>query len=214
MGMRLFEIQLSQTFNDAASIHKFMVENCSQWLSQTNPSQPVYKGMRKQGFLQAFTRPIRTNRIPLGTSDELFEELIMIIKSLGGVANRNNSSMVTGADEWAQGFGEVYVFLPVGPFHYTWSPVISDWFLDLEDSGEWKIFYENDPESLPFYFSGLTPKEKASLRLKPRTELEKIIEVDKDLRAAIDSENEILVSAEEALLITVEMYEKLLAGDY
>jgi hypothetical protein len=112
-------------------VAKFIRENARPWLEASNNGHwVVYRGIRGQND-SVFTRPIRADRKPVDTPEDRHRAFNAVIASIGGVANRSNSAFVTHDANFAGNYGDPYVFMPLGDFHYTWSPVYRDWTADF-----------------------------------------------------------------------------------
>ena len=114
--------------SDPVWLANFIRTYCKEWLAQThNGRYVVYRGT-KAGNLPVYIKDTRSNRRPSDTSLRTTKIMNNLIKLVGGTANRNNSVFVSGSYEQAEGYGTVYVYIPIGPFSFTWSPVWRDWF--------------------------------------------------------------------------------------
>jgi hypothetical protein len=127
------------------ALAKFISANAKPWLSVSNNGHwVVYRGMRGQNDT-VFTRPIRTDRKSMDTLEVRHQAFNAVIKSVGGIANRSNSAFVTSDANFAAGYGEPYVFIPLGDFHYTWSPVYRDWTRDFTGNDLIKLMRPDAP---------------------------------------------------------------------
>lgn len=224
---------------------KYVTENCQPWLQSIKPNQVVYRGILVQSNQESedlvFTRAVRSNRLPRNSSDALHEFYNKIIDMAGGVANRSNSASVAGSKSFAQGFGSLFVVMPVGEFHYTWSPYAEDWYntfyldlsLDLLFSQEefkqevdlekkWQQHKEKYPESTDkegcfrgvyrnWYFNKIENYDTDNL---DQTYLHGMIKADTGLPKAIESGNEIMISASKMLYIEEGFYEDYVIPAY
>lgn len=140
--MRLSEIAPAE--QDPTKLVEFVKENCQPWLQILGNNKPFYRGIKK-------TEPFELNddsrmemvepRDPRDSSRAATEVFNDAIKLAGGVADRTNSRFITSsyttASSYAGGNSEyVYVAIPVGPFNYTWSEELIDWFADAIQAGK------------------------------------------------------------------------------
>jgi hypothetical protein len=144
------------------SVAEFISENARPWLEASNNGHwVVYRGIWGQND-SVFPRVIRNNpftfpepdkshdpraepRRPMDTPEVRHQAFNAVIKSVGGIANRSNSAFVTHDAKWAGNYGEPYVFMPLGDFHYTWSPVYRDWTADFNGNDLIKLMRPDAP---------------------------------------------------------------------
>jgi hypothetical protein len=121
----------------ASRVRTFINQNCKPWLRKSG-GRIVYRGMQ-HNTSTAFTRAIRTDRVPMDSSPMMHEVMNFMIQRVGGTANRSNSAFVINdySSAWNYG-GNVYVAMPVGEFTYTWSPQWGDWMSDFKDNEAWE----------------------------------------------------------------------------
>lgn len=143
--MRLYEISTIQNSADKLAI--FIRANAQDWLRESNGGTfQAYRGLTTRslppanndldGILEpdvlagaaAFTGVgAKVNRRPLDTSAMRTAAFNGMIRAVGGVADRSNSIFAAGKKAQAASYGKPYCVIPLGPFHYTWSPVHHDW---------------------------------------------------------------------------------------
>jgi hypothetical protein len=184
----------------------FIKQNAQPWLSQTDQGYLiVYRGLKSQLSMYggplprdrkiAFVKPIRTDRQTLNTSPASTAAFNAMIGSVSGIANRNNSAFVSSDPKVAEFYGRVFVFIPLGDFHYTWSPKYADWYQEFTWIYINRLRLDNSSTqdtSKPQHYD----PEKVS----------KIIKVDQGLREAIKSQNEIMIQAASGLYIEEQYY--------
>jgi adenylate kinase family enzyme len=170
----------------------------------------VYRGFQSGSPDYIRIRSPRENRKPVDSPEELQEWMNKQIEEKGLVANRSNSFFVTGSPSFAEGYGEVYIGIPLGPFNYTWSGDIRDWY----------VYFKNAANAgIP----SLTRQNSAYRELMQieNTDNESLISAKKKFRAylrgddgsikeAISTGNEILLRAEEILFIDRRVLSDLL----
>lgn len=121
------------------NIAKYIKQYARPWLAQTNNGQlEVYRGVETSGRdgSYAYVQKIRKNRKPKDTDIFLHKAFNVAIAAAGGYANRSNSAFVTGDFSTAETYaedGDVYVFIPLGNFRYTYSPHWYDWTEDVHE---------------------------------------------------------------------------------
>lgn len=140
--MRIDEILHSE--QDDEKIISFIKENCSEWLQKSNGTV-LYRSTRDPGEeLNPYAKimKVRTNRRPVDTPDYIHQAFNEAIRLAGGVANRSNSLFTTPDYNNAASYGEysgsehTFIVMPIGEFHYTWSPKFPDWFVDIVQNSE------------------------------------------------------------------------------
>lgn len=110
----------------------YIYEQAQPWMLSTDTGQlRVYRGVSR-GYDPVFTAPVRQDRLPTDTPEDKHRAFNAIIAAAGGRANRSNAAFVSGDKGFASGYGDVYVFIPLGQFHFTWSPLYRDWTSDFE----------------------------------------------------------------------------------
>ena len=131
-GFRDRAVELSQITREYVESH------CQPWLSQVG-SGLAYRGVspRVHQNRPLFTHPVRQNRKPRDSTWETHQFFNRLIGLAGGVANRSNSVFVTPRLSTATSYGLAYVVIPVGQFHYTWSPGVEDWFSEEKEVRSW-----------------------------------------------------------------------------
>lgn len=120
------------------TIRRFIQDNCGAWL-QKSGGRIAYRGSEtvlKENGVQypAFVRKTRMDRIPRDSSRAMHKLLNYWISLAGGKANRTNSLFLTGDPGQARDYGELFVVLPIGDFHYTWNTQMEDWHDSTEDA--------------------------------------------------------------------------------
>lgn len=208
--MRINEILLedtnphSGTFerNQEAAINAaaFIKKNCQPWLAQTsNGMAMVFRGVQAAAKLArkptTFIEPVRTNRKPLNTDSDRHRIFNILIDKVGGVANRSNAIFCTSSQMEARFYGPVYIVLPMGPFHYTWSPEWLDWTMNLDMAS--LVTLANPGTDGP----GLLDPNNWDAE-----KLSKYIKVDQGLDEAIKKKREIMISCNSAFYVDVSFY--------
>lgn len=132
--MRLKQYILEYTEDlEAGSIMKTLKSEVKRdYLKAVITGKLLYRGVRKDiDSIEKITP--RTNRIPRNTgfnTHKLLDELFL--KKFGWKA-RSEGVFVSGNKDEAYGYGEVYLFFPIGDYKYIWSPVVEDLYLNLDD---------------------------------------------------------------------------------
>lgn len=116
---------------------------CGPWLSESQNGRLIfYRGTKtiKQFSKHAFTTDVVQNREPRDSSPSATEAFNDAISLAGGVANRVNSVFMSSdystAMSYVNNSSYVFVAIPIGEFHYTWSHEFLDWFTDAIQQGK------------------------------------------------------------------------------
>lgn len=191
----------------AKRIAKYIKKNAKPWLAASNNGRMIfYRGTKAQApnVSFAYVRAIRPDRRPMDTSSERHSMFDAAIKAAGGIANRSNSAFATANEELATEYGNAYVFIPLGKFHYTFSPLWDDWTQDTDISDfeaclkkslrtksdlDWDSKFE-DPNSYD-------PKL-----------IKRLIKTDRDLKTAFTLESEVMFSAPMGLYVDRGIYKR------
>lgn len=203
----------------ATLVAKFMKKNCQPWLSQTdNGDQVVWRGIRDV-HLSAFVKQTRPNRIPSDSPDWVHAMYNTIIAQAGGIANRTNSIFCSGSRGTALNYGVAYTVIPIGEFHYTWSPSYMDWYSSrvyfpsavMDDNARQHIQHIANE-----WNAGRMPEEEYMRLTKEikgdpksytdKNKLDHYVKVDKNLKGAIESGHEIMIQCSSGLYISYELY--------
>lgn len=185
--MRLFEIKNFSVPEQVARAD-FLRKDAAPWFKAIgNPKKKVYRGTSSLPTGTEFAvKAIRKDRKPRDVSRKWTQLLNARIAKIGGIANRTNSAFVTSSWHQAAVYGSPFVFVPLGEFHYTWSPEWHDWAGIASFELAW-------PFSL-------------NTKLLPKNWLSKEIKVDTGLSQAIARKGEIMISAEKAAYINPHVY--------
>lgn len=191
----------------------FIHKNCSNWLSQTgNGYKKVYRGMRFSGNKEAsiFVKKVRSERKPSDSNNRNQETFNDLLDSIGCIANRKNSVFCTSDYSQARSYGEVFVALPIGDFHYTWSPQWKDFYRTLH-SGYFQRLIKRAHGSDEYDDLLATDAFELFYRFfhKDTKLLRQIFICDKNLFNAIKVGHEIMISCDSVLYIAPTMYDKL-----
>lgn len=226
----------------AAKLAAVIKRQAKPWLAASeNGKFIVYRGV--EGIYRdaggnarpSFVLPIRTDRKPLHSSDLQHRIFNAIISLAGGYANRTNSAFVTPKRETAMSYGAPYVFVPLGNFRYTHSPVWGDWtlwatygelFKLLKPQIQRKAIDRMQYRPTQNWWTSSKSSSYAELRLAHRLSLEalerlgkeawnpdsydsskvlKTITADRDLLSV--KSYEIMIAAKRGLYIDPELYE-------
>lgn len=220
----------------AHSLANFIKQNCGQWLSLVGGGRAAfYRGITLLTLNNgtAAVAPIRKDRPPRDSSRIQNIAFTAMITAAGGIANRNNSAFITASRKAAMAFGNPYVFMPLGDFHYTWSTIWKDWtaelppmviieFLKPEIKQQFKTDTTSPSAYAQVYSMGMVPNEldRAAIFSNPNNyidEIKLIIKSEAGLKEAWKAKHEVMVAAEAGLYINPEFYsdfvEKFLLDD-
>lgn len=111
---------------DAKVLVKLIQKFAKPWLLETQADITLYRGIHRE-ILSYDVFPIPKDRPPVDTG--LFRHNVFnaMITAAGGYANRSNSVFTSREFRMASAYGSTYVFIPLGDFRYTFSPVWTDW---------------------------------------------------------------------------------------
>lgn len=179
----------SMLSDKAIDVAAFLQSKCRKWLAQTdNGKQYVYRSdeIYHRGSL-AYTKNIRKDRKPKDTPEEIQNHIDGLLSDNGLIANRSNSMFVVGSRRLVGGYGpSVYIVLPTGNFKYTWSNKIDDLYLFIRDD-----FKNEFKRTKTVKFKKLIDSYKGD---------------DGSLTKAINSYNEIMISATKSVLVHPDFY--------
>lgn len=193
----------------------FIKKHAAPWLAAAG-NTPVYRGtyrvpnVNQHNQSLAFVKSVRSDREPRDSSVRMHRAFNWAIESIGGVANRSNSAFVTPSETQAEAYGYVFVYFPLGKFHYTWSNIFQDWATDF---GEHSIsnmltdeFQPKRGQSMPI----IMPK---SVNDFDPVKVARSIICDEDLTYALTRQSEIMVASTSGLYLDPHLYEHYIAGD-
>jgi hypothetical protein len=172
--MRLNEVQQSQWETVVSKIRK----SCAPYLSQTK--LPVYRGMVTNK--DTLVHKMRIDRQPLDTNKKVHDAFDLEFTDHFGWPYRSMAVFATGDASIAAGYankGDLVIMIPMGNFNFLWSPVYEDMFavshrVDEDDE-------ENFQADVEYY-------------------VEQGKYTDKNLDAAVRSENEIMFACHNGYL--------------
>lgn len=213
--MRLSEIDLEpQGLDyDAKSLVQYVEANAQPWIEASlNLRLSFVRGIRTfskyPGSEKAvFIRNVRRNRDPKDTAPERHKMFNAAIQAAGGIANRSNSIFVTSSMAEASVYGDVYIVVPLGEFHYTWSPKWADWTAQAKTSAFVELLRKNP--NIPEQYSDFG---YAKLLDDPNSypdEIKDLIWFDRDLEKAYYSTNEVMISCNTALFISRPVFAQM-----
>jgi len=79
-----------------------------------------------------FEKTIRSDRDPKDTPSWLHRKLDKMFNKKFGIKARSNSLFCTGSAGQAQGYGDIFVIFPKGPYKIIWSDEVPDLFIDIK----------------------------------------------------------------------------------
>lgn len=216
-------LKLGQDQQSGYTVANFIRQHCGKWLAEIGrPNYVFYRGAKLADPVDtAKVLPIPKNRPPRDSTPIQNAAFIAMIKAAGGVANRFNSAFVTSKFSSATEYGDVYVFMPIGDFHYTWSTEWADWTRDLksQDIIRWlkpeiRQRFKAPEGSYDEYSIKMLPDPLERMRIVSNPdsfvrEVDSVIVADKGLPNARLARHEVMVSAEMGLYIDHTFYSKL-----
>ncbi|NJO61526.1 MAG: hypothetical protein HC836_25745 [Richelia sp. RM2_1_2] len=162
----------------AGEIFDILNKNCSQWIKLTKWT-PVYRGSKMINPYDDFIKiKTRPEKQDPDVPPIIQQQFDQQMRTAGHQAVLSNSVHLTGDLSEAKTYGRPFVIFPVGNIHFSWSPVVKSLMGSLFRDGK-KIARLSD----------LIPTYKHS-----------------ELRAAIQSNNEILVQCFEYYKVDLELW--------
>lgn len=132
--------------DDYVILANYIEKHARPWLTETaSIDKLLYRGVHSSPTnVYAYRTSVRTDRQPKDST--LFAHNIMntIFKVAGATANRSNSIFTTFHRSHTFDYGETYGVIPLGDFSYTWSPIISDWYSDVNEFANYGYFLRDD----------------------------------------------------------------------
>ena len=124
-GHRSWPPSHSMDKEDYQSLIEFVKTHCGPYIKESQ-GIPVYRGLKRDAGHVPHTRTVRRDRQPMDTSATLHARWNRMIVDRGLKAHRGNSIFTTSDFKLAAEFGDVFFVIPMGAFHYTWSPAVKD----------------------------------------------------------------------------------------
>jgi hypothetical protein len=150
------------------------------------------------------------DRKPSDTPPEVSQMVDEWLHKNTGYYFRSTSLFCSGRTMQASEYGRVYVVIPIGEFHYCWSPNVSDLYMDLYTHAMALESGKPAAESLA------TLNTKALIRevfVNNPAELDSFMhngdyQFDNDLDGALHSRSEIMVACSRAYIIDCDWLRK------
>ena len=191
--MRIYEIDAGSK-NDVDGMQEVLyliTANCTQSLhAMTKANNFLYRGS-KSAPAEIFHGASRQDRTPLTSTKEFHNNINSALTLAGFKANRSNSIFCTGSMMDAVSYGgskNIYLIFPIDGFNFTWSPKITDLYVD--EYSLWGQDYDSFDKRTIFYRE---PNAPVTLQ---KEFLERTQYRDTDLDTAIRSGKEIMISGE------------------
>jgi hypothetical protein len=168
------------------TIVPLLEKNCSNVISGMREAKKfLYRGIKNQTSA-VFIGKSRKDRQPMSSTSEFHANINMAFVAAGLKANRSNSIFCTSNLADSAGYGESYMIFPVNGFHFTWSPRISDLYVqEVSLWGDDQGAYEKRVK----FFREANPSEELIEEFLAKAQYK-----NTDLGAAIMSGNEIMIS--------------------
>lgn len=186
MKLRLIEQDMQHdALNSPKQLVTFIKKQCQPFLQAIayDTMLHMYRGSAAHPDLPAYVKPIRTDRRLVDTEMKYTVMYNDLVFNKGLKANRNNSIFCTGNLDIAKRYGEVFIVLPIGTFNYTWNQDIGDFYTWVEADADLGV------DNIKTALSNTT-----------------FLGDDGTLESAIESGHEILIHAQTALYISLDMY--------
>jgi hypothetical protein len=141
--------------HDFKSFRKMVQEDCSEYLNNSQPTTPIFRGFSKDQGSFIYSR-IRKDRKPLNTPQKAHEELDELFEKKFGFKYRSGSAFgstfLRSASGYA-GYDGLYAIFPENGYTLCGSNKIRDLWLKIEDTtNDYGLLFSN--------YGILTPKEQ------------------------------------------------------
>jgi hypothetical protein len=159
-------------------------QHCTQSLhAMRETGKYLYRGIKQSPPL-VFLGQSRNNRNPSASPGQFQRNVDAAFNMAGFKALRSNSIFVSSSISEAKNYSYegVYLIFPVDGFSFTWSPRISDLYID-----EYNIFDDYTKRTLFFREDDASPELLKEF-------LERSLYRNTDFTSAIESTNEIMIS--------------------
>ena len=113
------------------SIFKLIRKDCKPYLKMIKPYKEVFYRGTDQGNVPFLKRNTRTDRYPLTMNVNIHKILDKVFSKHFGWKVRSEGVFTSGDEEGAEGYGDVYLFFPIGKFDYVFSPGLDDLFMEI-----------------------------------------------------------------------------------
>ena len=134
-----------------------------------------------------FTRPVRQDRRPKDSTRLQHQMFNTLLAAAGSVANRSNSAFASGEAMYESGEsfdrGGVFIYFPIGEFHYAWSGHWYDWTMRLSLETLFQVDIHRFPGSLELI------RQKYGDRYNPNKIVDSHLELQRVLQAIFRSES-------------------------
>lgn len=134
----------------------------------------------------------RESRRPMAHSEFRTAMWNKHIHKAGLIADRTNSWLVTGSRAHSSQFGHNVVVVPIGKFHYTWSPDVND--------ANYALGGEIDGEK----FGGRAGSDTIAKFDAGEENPFELLGDDQSLERAINSGNEIMIMSEDGMFLIID----------
>lgn len=159
--------------------------HCTIYISAVQTAgKLLYRGLRNCPHDYFLASP-RTDRLPATTPKQVHDGFVRWMRAKGFNANRDNSVFATSDKRSAELYGALYAIFPVNGFSFTWSPDCRDLFHDWAAEG-----MPNASDEIDALLQGMHY-------------------TDRDLPAAINSGNEVMLADSPYLGVRLELVDKL-----
>lgn len=157
--MNIFEVKANIDFqfswvydglysDDYVILANYINKNAQPWLQYIKSfgiEKALYRGVHNAPkYVYAFREQVRQDRRPKDSSLQQHQMMNAMIEAVGGTANRSNAIFTTFVRGNTIEYGETYAVIPLGNFHYTWSPVMGDWYEDVPAALRFSYFLRDD----------------------------------------------------------------------
>jgi len=203
-----------------AQFFEFVEQNCATFLSEIGGIQNINKFSLYHGtklrLAPARLLTVRKNRTPIDTPEDTQELIDDWFEKRTGIRFRESSVFATGNPANAEAYGSLSVMFPVGKFNYAWSPVYDDLTSSLEifmtKNGTAYLEDEYDTYSDIIYTDSagmeFNKHDVTNPKLINLFMVQGMFKVNKNLRDAIISNNEITLDCNQAIIVDYNWLER------
>jgi hypothetical protein len=145
-------MRIREILSENAGVMNILQRDCAKWLKESQGA-PVFRGINNAQWEEPIKKFICPwDRQPRNTNRDFHRAADAWFMKHTGIEFRSNSFFTTGSAEDANSYGDLFILLPIGDYDYCWSPVIGDFFIELERVIRWDEEDTDDIFSLMLIF--------------------------------------------------------------
>lgn len=186
--------------NDVGEIVEKIISDCQPFLDAIDGEvneYRMYRGIKSnEDFMK---KKIRSNRKSSSTPSRVQEAIDDYFEEQFGIRYRSNSMFASGSSTTVHNYGNPYIVFPIGKYQILWSKQIEDLFMDLPRD----LRLETNVEDL----------SEEQLKEKIYNFFNNSNYQEGNLKSAIKSENEIMITGKGYYAISEEFFDEMNLGD-